>query len=238
MAFSQAGITGADVRADGPELFVSWSSPAPKGAVFQVYADGRLAWYGTARRCHVPTPSGASGRNVWVDVATVDPGEAQRDFSALLASRSQGGPHVRLSWPGGTYLDTSGRDDIQGFRVYRGDAPGAPVDRTAPVGDVPAYPGGWVCDGFGLGGFGLGGFGRSASAYGWTATGLTTGVWQFTVVPYDHAGNERGAGQAVSVTVAAAPRPPAARASGPRLTSTYSGPAARRVTLNWLPSPS
>ncbi len=238
MAFSQSGISGVNVQADGPELFVGWASPAPQGTVFQVYADGRLAWYGTARRCHVPIPAGASGRNVWVDVATVDPGEAQRDFSSGLASLSQGGPRVRLSWAGGTYLDTSGLDDVQGFRIYRGAAPGAPVDLSAPVGDVPAYPGGWVCDGFGLGGFGLGGFGRSASAYAWTATGLTGGVWQFAVVPYDHAGNDRGAGQTVSVTVTAAPRPPAAPARGPRLASTYSGPATRRVTLKWLPSPS
>ena len=238
MAFSQSGISGVNVQADGPELFISWNSSTPQGTVFQVYADDRLAWYGTARRCHVPIPSGASGRNVWVDVATVDPGEAQRDFSSGLASLRQGGPQVRLSWPGGTYLDTSGLDDIQGFRVYRGDTAGVPVDWSAPVDDVPAYPGGWICDGFGLGGFGLGGFGRSESVYVWTSPGLTGGVWQFAVVPYDHAGNNRGTGQIVSATVTAAPRPPATPAIGSRLTYHYSGPGTRQVTLNWLPSPS
>ena len=238
MAFSQSGISGVSVQADGPELFISWDSPASQGTFFQVYVDDRLAWYGTARRCYAPIPAGASGRNVWVDVATVNTDEAQRDFSPSLASLSHGGPRVRLSWPGGTYLDPSGLDAVQGFRVFRSANPGAPVDWSAVIDDVPAYPGGWVCDGFGLGGFGLGGFGRSASAYVWTSGGLPGGVWQFAVVPYDHAGNNRGTGQTVSVTVAAAPRPPAPPANGPRLTYTYSGPATRQLTLNWLPSPS
>ena len=90
MAFSQSGITGVIVQADGPELFISWDAPAPRGTVFQVYVEGRLAWYGTARRCYVPIPAGASGHNVWVDVGTVDPGEAQADHSAALASPGQG----------------------------------------------------------------------------------------------------------------------------------------------------
>lgn len=238
MAFSQSGISGVNVQADGPELFITWTSTAPQGTVFQVYAADRLAWYGTARQCYVPIPAGASGRNVWVDVATVDPGEAQTDFSAGLASLSQGGPQVQLSWPGGTYLDPSGLDDIQGFRIYQSDSPGTPVDLSAPIDAVPAYPGGWICDGFGLGGFGLGGFGRSAGSYAWTTAGLAGGVWQFAVIPYDHQGNNRGTGQTVSLTVTAAPLPPAAPASGPRLTYAYSGPSTRQVTLNWLPSPS
>lgn len=238
MAFSQSGISGVNVQADGPELFIRWDSPAPQGAVFQVYVDDRQAWYGTARRCYAPTPASASGRNVWVDVATVDPDEAQRDFSTSLASLSNGGPRVRLSWPGGTYLDPSGHDDVQGFRIYRGAGPGKPVDWSVAVDNVPAYPGGWVCDGFGLGGYGLGGFGRVASSYVWTSGGLSGGVWQFAAVPYDHAGDNRGAGQTVSVTVVAAPRPPARPAHGSRLAYTYSGPNSRQLTLNWLPSPS
>jgi hypothetical protein len=238
MAFSQSAISGVDVQADGPELFISWNSQAPRGTFFQAYVDDRLAWYGTARRCHVPVPAGASGRNVWVNVATVDPSEARKDFSSGLASQSSGGPRVQLSWAGGTYLDPFGADDVQGFRVYRGASPGAPVDWSAPVADFPAYPGGWVCDGYGLGGFGLGGFGRSASTYLWTSGGLTLGVWQFTVVPYDHTGNNRGLGQAASVNVTAAPLPPAPAADGSRLTYSYSGPGTRQVTLAWMPSPS
>ncbi|MCA1684590.1 MAG: hypothetical protein LC745_01110 [Planctomycetia bacterium] len=238
MAFSQTGISGVNVQTDGPELFITWDAPDPQGAVFQVYVDDRLSWYGTARRCHAPIPSGASGRNVWVNIATVNAGEAQSDHSSELASLSRGGPQVRLTWAGGTYLDPSGLDDVQGFRVYRGTSPGAPVDWSSPVDDVPAYPGRWVCDGAGLGGFGLGGFGRSASTYVWTSPGLAGGVWQVAVVPYDHAGNNRGTDQTVSVTVAASPLPPSPGANGRRLTYTYSGPGTRQLTLNWLPSPS
>ena len=42
------------------------SSPGPRrrrGATFQVYVDRRLAWSGTSRSCHVPSPPGAAGRN-------------------------------------------------------------------------------------------------------------------------------------------------------------------------------
>src|SRR5438045_4129343 len=126
MAFSQSGISGVNVQSDGPELFISWNSQAPQGTLFQVYVDGRLAWYGTARRCYVPTPVGASLRNVWVDVASVGDGESRRDFSSSLASQKCGGPRVRLTWTGGTYLDPSGADDVQGFRVYRGVSQGGP----------------------------------------------------------------------------------------------------------------
>jgi hypothetical protein len=238
MAFSQSGISGLDVRADGPELFIGWESPAPTGTVFQVYVDHRLSWCGTSRQCHVPIPAGAAGRNVWVDVGTVAPGEARNDFSANLASSASGGGIVRFSWLGGTYLDPSGQGDVGGFRIYRGPSPGAPVDMSAPVDEVPAYPGGWVSDGFGLGGFGLGGFGFAATPYVWSTTGLASGSWQFAVVVFDTAGNNRRPGQTVVVTSQAAPLPPAASSAGARLTYTYSGPATRLVTLAWLASPS
>jgi hypothetical protein len=238
MAFSQSEITGVNVQADGPQIFITWTSSAPAGSFFQVYVDGRLAWYGTAPRCYAPIPASANGRNVWVDVGTVDPSEVQADFSSSLTSASQGGPQVQFSWTGGTYLDATGNDDVQGFRIYRGDSPGAAVDWSAPVGHVPAYPGGWICDGFGLGGFGLGGFGRAASSYTWSMPGLASGAWQFAIVPYDREGNNRGTGQAVGVNVIAAPRAPAAPATGPRLTYAYSGPGSRQITLSWLPSPS
>jgi hypothetical protein len=238
MAFSQSVISGVAVQADGPEIFITWQSSAPDGTIFQVYVDHRLSWFGSARRCHAPIPPGLPGRNIWVDVGTVAPAEAGTDFSAGLASLVRGSGSPQLSWLGGTYLDTSGRDDLQGFRIYRSDSAGGPIDLSAPVDEVPAYPGGWICDGFGLGGFGLGGFGRAATEYAWTSESLPAGVWQFGVVPYDREGNNRGTGQTVGVTVNAPPRPPAPSADGSRLTYSYSGPATRQVTLNWLPSPS
>ena len=133
MAFSQAGISGVAVQADGPDLLISWSATAPPGTIFQVYVDRRLNWYGASRRCHAPIPAGASGRNVWVDVATVGAGEAPADFSSLLASIGSGGGRVELTWLGGTYLDPSGSSDIRGFRIYRSPTPGAPVDLSAPI---------------------------------------------------------------------------------------------------------
>ena len=233
MAFSQSGISAVNVQVDGPELFINWNAPAPQGTVFQVYVDGRLSWFGISRQCHVPIPAGATGRNLWVDAGTVDANEAQNDFSSVLVSLGHGGPKTQLSWQGGTYLDVSGLDDVQGFRVYRSAFAGNPVNWSGPVENVPAYPGGWICDGFGLAGFGLGGFGRSAGSYVWTSVGLTGGVWQFAVVPYDHSGNNRGTGQTVTVTVTAAPRPTAPQAAGNRLAYTYSGPATTQVTLSW-----
>ena len=238
MAFSQSEISWVNVQAEGPELFISWAATSPQGTVFQVYVDSRLSWSGTSRSCHVPVPAGDAGGNIWVDVGTVAPGEEYQPFSTSLASLSQGGARPQISWPGGTYLDPTGGDDLQGFHIYRSAAPGGLVDRTAPIDAVPAYPGGWVCDGFGLGGFGLGGFGRAASAYSWTSGGLASGVWQFAVVPFDLAGNDRGSGQTVSVTVSAAPLPPSPAADGSRLTYTYSGPTTRQATISWLASPS
>ena len=238
MAFSQSSISQVIAQPDGPDLLITWSSTAPERTVFQVYVDHRLSWCGTSRRCRVPVPPGATGRNAWVDVGTVAADEAYRDFSSGLSSFGRGAGRAELSWSGGTYLDPSGHDDIQGFRVYRSPSPGAPVDLTAPVDEVPAYPGGWVSDGYGLGGFGLGGFGRSASSYAWTADPLSSGVWQFRVIPYDRSGTNRGAGQTVSVSVSAPPRPPALSADGKRLTYSYSGSSTRQVTLQWLASPS
>jgi hypothetical protein len=238
MPFSQSLITQVRVQPDGPDLLITWDSTAPAGTIVQVYVDRRLSWFGTSRRCHVPVPAGSSGRNVWVDVGTVGGGEAHTDFSEDLASLTRGAGAVELEWLGGTYLDPTGQDDVQGFHVYRSPTPNARVDLSAPVDDVPAYPGGWVSDGFGLGGFGQGGFGRSANSYVWSAEGLASGAWQFSVVPYDRSKTESGTGQTVSVSVTAAPLPPAQAANGQRLSYTYSGPATRQVTLSWLASPS
>jgi hypothetical protein len=238
MPFSQAEISDVRVSIDGPELFVVWDSPALQGTIFQVYVDHRLCWSGNSHQCHTPIPANVSQRNLWVDVVTVDPGDSYRDFSTALASLSGGAGKTQISWYGGTYLDSSGNDNIQGFHIYRSTIPGAPIDWSAPVEDVPAYPGGWISDGLGLGGYGSGGFGRSANTYVWTLGGVASGIWQVAVVPYDKTGNDRGGGVSISVNVSASPLPPALFADGTRLRYTYSGPVTRQVTLNWLASPS
>jgi hypothetical protein len=220
MAFSQTGITDVRVMANGTDLFVAWSATSPEGSTFQVYADRGLAWSGTARRCHVPMPSGVVGRNIWVEVGTVGAGEPTRDYSASLVAPGGRSERAQLSWAGGTYLDPTGRDDIQGFRICRGPTPGEPVD------------------GFGKGGFGGGGFGRAATLYQWRSGPLSSGIWQFAVLAVDKAGNTLSVPRPVALTIAAAPRPPAMTPGGSRLMSAYAGPAGRQLTLNWLPSPS
>ncbi len=237
MAFSQTSISDVRVMANGPDLFVAWSASAPAGTTFQVYLDRQLVWSGTAQRCHVPTPAHAAGRNVWVEVGTVDAGEPTRDYSASLIAPANRTERATLGWSGGTYLDTSGQDDIGAFQIYQSRAAGAPVNDAVAVDTVVAYPGGWINDGFGKGGFGLAGFGRAATTYQWSSGPLAAGVWHFAVVAVDQAGNPRGVPLTSSVTINAAPRPPASNAQGTRLTSTYAGPTDRRATLQWLPSP-
>lgn len=238
MPFSQASVSDVRVVADGPELFIAWSSTAPAGSYYQVYADKRLAWSGRSTRCRVPLPAAPSGRNLWIDVGTVAPDEATIDFSSSLPAATGLSTRAKLSWLGGTYLDPTGLDDVRGFFMYGSDAPGGAVDYAAPRATIPAYPGGWVSDGFGLGGFGQGGFGRAATAYGWASGPLASGDWTFAVVPYDAAGNSREPGQVATVTIVEAPLPPAAAADGTLLSYSYAGPTAQTATLTWLPSPS
>ena len=237
MAFSQSNVSDVRVMGNGPDLFVAWSAPGAPGATFQVYLDRRLVWSGTARRCHVPTPTNAAGRNVWVEVGTVDAAESNRDYSANLVVAAQRTERVVLNWSGGTYLDSTGRDDVGAFQIYQSTSPGLPVDDTVPVATVGAYPGGWINDGFGKGGFGEAGFGRAATCYQWSSGPLAPGTWQFAVIALDHAGNPRGAALRTTAQINAAPRPPARDAQGRRISSTYSGPNDRRITLRWLPSP-
>jgi hypothetical protein len=238
MAFSETNITDVRVVANGPDLFVAWSASSPAGTTFQVYVDRRLAWSGVSQRCHVPIPAGGLGRNIWVELGTVGSDEPTQDYSSSLVAPGGRSERAQLSWFGGTYLDPTGQDDIQGFQIYQGPSPGATVDMTASVDTVVAYPGGWINDGFGKGGFGGGGFGRSATLYEWQSGPLVSGVWQFAVVPFDKAGNSQGTGPSVPVTINAAPRPPAMDAGGARLSSVYSGPSNPQFTLNWLSSPS
>lgn len=238
MAFSQDGITGVRVVADGPDLFIAWTANVPAGTIFQVYLDRRLAWYGSSRRCHVPLPAGGPGRNVWVEVGTVASGEPTTNYSSSLVAPGGRSERASLTWWGGTYLDPTGRDDIQGFRIFRGSSPGATVDLRTAGDTVPAYPGGWINDGFGKGGFGGGGFGRAATLYTWQSGTLASGTWRFAVLPFDKAGNVRGPGQSASVTINAAPLPPAMNPNRARLVATYAGPSNPQLMLNWQPSPS
>src|SRR4051794_20550017 len=108
MAFSQATITSVSAQVDGCDLYISWSSSAPPNGRYQVYVDARLAWFGTSVNCRVPIPSRTSGRNLWIEVGTVGPGEQDHDYSANLTTQAAR-DRAELSWLGGTYLDPTGR---------------------------------------------------------------------------------------------------------------------------------
>ena len=162
---------------------------------------------------------------------------ANSGLSASLSAPGGRTERATLTWSGGTCLDANGLDDVGGFQIFASPAAGAPVDLTAPVDQVIAYPGGWINDGFGKGGFGAAGFGRAATTYRWQSGPLSSGTWQFAIIPLDRAGNPRGGGSSSSVTINAAPRPPALNSSGTRLSATYTGASDRRVNLQWLPSP-
>lgn len=237
MPFTQTSVRDVRVVRDGAELYIAWDSAAPWGTVFQVYADRRLVWFGKARSCHVPVPANACSRNVWIEVGSVDAGEANADFSTSLSGPGGSGDRALLSWLGGSYLDPTGNDDVAGYRIYRSPAPGAPADMTTVIDTISAYPGGAVLDGFGVGGFGQGGFGRAASSYQWRSDPLGSGTWTFALVPFDFAGNAQGVPQTATVTIRTAPRPPAPDATGRRLNYSYAGPATRVATLSWLASP-
>ena len=237
MAFSQTGISDVRVIAESPDLFVAWSSTLVSGTVYQVYVARRLAWYGRSLRCHVPIPSGMIGSNLWIEVCSVDASESTTDFSTSLIAPGGRTERAQLSWSGGTYLDPTGQDDIYAFGIFQSPSAGAPVDLSTVIDTVVAYPGGWINDGFGKGGFGEGGFGRAATFYQWESGPLTSGIWQFSVVAIDKAGHYMTTPMAISVTITAAPRPPALDSLGNRLSATYPGPSSPYLTLNWLDSP-
>src|SRR5579864_4342234 len=261
-AFSTATIGPVQAVQEATDLFLAWTSPAQQGTAFQVYVNRKLVWHGTERAIAIPVPDGFAS----IQVGTVSAAEESTNFAALLLVLRGTGDRARLAWFGGTYLDPSGNDDVEGFRIYGSPAPGARVDYAAPLATLAAYPGESAdrrTDGYGQGEFGLGGFGRSASRYSWTSPPLGgSGVWKFAVRPFDRASNESGlidgaayftpacftplyfaprywagGAAAVPVTIATRPRPPAANLEDKRLNYTYN-PNSGVATLNWLPSPS
>ncbi len=199
MPFSQSTMTEVlPPQVRGSQVYLSWTSSSSTGTWFQVYVNRRLAWSGQRRWTWIPIPSGP----VRIDIGTVDSGEEQTSFVALLPSAPA--RRVQLSWQSGTYKGT----DLAGYRVYGEPSPGIGIDFTSPLSDLTAYPAGILTDGFGLGGFGDGGWGQAASTLSWISDPLAGGSWQFAVVPYDEAGNE-GTARTVTVTIGSPPRAPA-----------------------------
>ncbi len=224
MSFSQATLVGQPVLAAvGSHLRVSWQTTAPAGTLWQVYLNRKLAWRGKSRSVLFPLPRD----RVEVEVGSVAPGEGATDFSAMLPA---GAPDKAL-------LQWDGDPAMSAFRVYGSSVAGGPVVYTKPLGIVAATVAGVDLTGWGNGGWGSGYWGHSFASYSWTSGRLSTGVWSFDVVPVDQAGNEAArATTPITVTITAAPSPPAFLPGGTRLSYTFNA-TTRVPTLTWGASP-
>lgn len=210
---------------DGSDLKITWTSTAPAGTWYQVYLDGKLARPTRDLYAIVPHPTG----RVAITVGAVPAGSQNVDLSADVVIPTR---RIEVEWLGGTYL----ADDIAGFEVFLSER-GTAIDYSAkPNAKITAYSDGIISDGFGLGGFGLGGFGKSASSYSWKSEPVASGSYRVGVRPVDVLGN-KGTPWESTVVVVAPPEPPARTAAGSRLSYSYNQ-STRRVTLNWLASPS
>lgn len=229
--FETANILDSGWRAAEGEIWVWWHTDAPEGTTFQVYLNGALAWSGQSGEVVLPMPPGVPSL---VQIGTVLDGEAATDFSADLPDPGGTGNRVKLTWEGGTYLAAD--DDVIRFDIFRSLAAGGAVDLTEPVGTVPAYPGGIVEDGWGVGPWGAGSWGRDAAVYTWISPPLPTGgTWAWRIYSVDSAGNLTNY-SAASLALTVPPAAPARDASGKRLTVSYD-PMTGQATLAWLASP-
>jgi hypothetical protein len=209
----------------GTELYLSWESDAPPGLVFQVYENDQLVWHGSSTYCTLPLPQYL----VRFAIGTVGSSEAAVSFGSLLPPAPL--LQAELTWLGGTFEGT----DIAGFHVYGEESPGAGIDYTDILATIPAYTAGVVTDGYGYGSFGLGGFGEAPGSYSWISGPLSSGTWNFAVVPFDTSGNE-GAGATTPVVIVAPPGEPSPFADRVRLHYAYDD-AFYELTLNWNASP-
>jgi len=230
MAFDQSSITSLSLHQSGGDLVVAWTSSEPVGATFQVYLNHGLAWIGRGRKAVLPVPAGST--NHTVDVGVVDAGETRTDFGPTLSSPAWGASFPRLTWEAGLHLGLG----LDRFLIYRSLVAGGAVSYSAPIATVPAFPGGVVTDGYGMGGYGSGGYGHVSGSYVWVGAPLASGVWTFAVAACDVAGNQVASPSTVAITITVAPRAPAPNSAGLRLTRTYSAGTAK-ATLSWLASP-
>ncbi len=228
MPFSQLGIGNISLELVSSELRVSWTTDSQNAQCFQVYVDRVLKWQGYTRYCFLPVPSGSLARNTWVEVGAVPPSEAFKDYASSLTAGALGGDCVNLSWLGGTYLDSSSSDSVAGYKIFGSLGHDASVLSTN-LGDVSAYPGSWISDGFGMGFFGQGGFGKSPTLYSWVSNPLSAGVWSFVVTSYNLVGDLGATSTPLAVAVQSFP--PAPQSSS--LSYLYSGSTTRQIQFHW-----
>jgi hypothetical protein len=207
-----------------------WTGTLAAGHVWQVYANRRMIWYGSASRCELPWPTVATH----YDLCSVEAAGAQTDFSASLPASPPRGI-ASLCWYGGRYLDPL-THDVTTFRVYGESTPGGGISHATPLATVPAQPGPLPSDGFGRGRFDRGRFGFAEVSFTWQSAPLpSSGTWHFAITAAGSSGNESSVA-VIAVNVTKPPNPPAPNAAGQRLTYTFST-STGQVTLNWNASP-
>jgi hypothetical protein len=196
------------------QVYVTWDTTAPAGTWWQVYFDGVRVWSAQVTSVELPIPVNGVSR---VDVGSVPAGYQNTSFAANLPPAPL--RRATLNWTGGTSLGT----DLAGFYVYGSSAANGSIDYTTPLATITAYPQGIVPSGTG--------------SYSWVSGSLTSGLWQYAVIPFDSAGNQ-GTPSLVAVAIAVPPLAPAPSSSGaPRLQYSYV-PSSQVATLTWNPSPS
>ncbi len=226
MPFDQSVITSVSPpQASQGQVWISWTSTAPAGSWYQLYANGRLTWTGQRTTA---TIQAATGR-IRIDIGAVSASERYTDYSSVLAIPPK--DCVTLEWTGGTFQG----EDIASWKVFGEATPGGGVDYGTPLATIQAVEAGIALDGFGMGGFGEGGFGAAAGKYSWQSKPYTGGTWTFAVVSYDQAGNP-GEIATISQAVLVPPAPPARNGNGERLTYGYNA-TTKVAVLNWLASP-
>ena len=225
-------ITDLEVFPTSSDLLITWSC-THSPSLFQVYLDRTLAWSGRQNSCYIPLPSNTSLRNVRIDVGEVDPEDSNVDYSSQLQLLPGLSSRVQLSWYGGTYLDSTGRDNIGGFLIYGSTETSTLGSQTTLLARFAAYPGGWITDGFGLGPYGDGGFGMSATSYSWTSDPMASGTWFFSIVCFDKAGNSGSTVNVNSVTILAGPQPVTPTSASSNFTYQYPSWTGNVATLNW-----
>ena len=217
-----------NLQFENSELHVSWTSNVSTSTLFQVYLDHVLAWQGYSLFCVLPMLSSERPRNTRVDIGSISPEDAFTDYASILNRWVIGGDRARLAWVGGTFLDTSCSDNIAGYKVLGGLESTSDATR-AELGNISAYPGSWISDGYGLGYYGQGGFGKSATLYSWVSEPLSPGTWSFVIFGYNLAGDAGIASSPVSLTVISPPLP----LSSDSLVLSFFGPDSRQCQLTW-----
>lgn len=229
MGFYQTAITSVSPpELVGSEYLIAWTTTSPPSTWWQVYVGRVLSWVGQRTSVMIPIP----GDLQQIDIGWTDPGDEYVDYSSELPPIPS--VYATLTWCGGTFESP----EIAGFNVCQSTVAGGAINYAAPVATITAYPAGIYTDGFGLGGFGWGGFGESSSNYTWTSLALTTGSWNFAIVPFDTAGNS-GTPATTSVAIFAPPLEPGFLPGSTieRIEYTYSA-STQIAVLTWGASPS